>query len=139
MSELAPRDARLRPFEADIVSIEAIPVVPTILDVVCRTTGMGFAAVARVTEDRWIACATKDGIAFGLRPGDELKVATTICHEIRQTGTAVVIDHASEDTTYCGHPTPALYGFQSYISMPIVLPDGRFFGTLCASISSPPR
>ena len=50
--------------------------VPTILEVVCRTTGMGFAAVARVTEDRWIACEVHDEIQFGLRPGGELEVET---------------------------------------------------------------
>ncbi|MEA1834795.1 PAS domain S-box protein [Methylobacterium durans] len=119
-------------FQADILAIESIAAVPTILDVVCRTTGMGFAAVARVTEDRWVACQVRDDIAFGLQPGGELKVATTICHEIRQSGTAVVINHVAEDEAYGGHPTPAMYGFQSYISMPIVLPDGTFFGTLCA-------
>ena len=139
MADMAPRHARPHSFEADIIAIEAIPAVPTILDVVCRTTGMGFAAVARVTEDRWIACATRDDIAFGLRPGGELEVATTICHEIRQSGTAVVIDHVSEDTTYRGHPTPALYGFQSYISVPIILPDGQVFGTLCAIDPEPAK
>jgi signal transduction histidine kinase len=106
--------------------------VPTILDVVCRTTGMGFAAVARVTADRWIACSVKDGIRFGLKPGGELKVETTICHEIREHREPVIINNVAEDPVYCGHPTPALYGFQSYISMPIVMPDGTFFGTLCA-------
>ncbi|UIN36886.1 ATP-binding protein [Methylobacterium oryzae] len=119
-------------FQADILGVESIAAVPTILDVVCRTTGMGFAAVARVTEDRWVACSVSDDIAFGLKAGGELKVETTICHEIRQGGKAVVINHVGEDPTYRGHPTPALYGFQSYISMPIVLPDGMFFGTLCA-------
>jgi len=119
-------------FAADIAAVQGIAAVPTILDVVCRTTGMGFAAVARVTEDRWIACGVQDTIAFGLQPGGELQVATTICNEIRQSGEAVVIDHVAEDGVYCGHPTPGLYGFQSYISMPIVLPDGRFFGTLCS-------
>lgn len=44
-------------FQADLDAIARIGAVPTILDVVCRTTGMGFAAVARVTEDRWIAAA----------------------------------------------------------------------------------
>jgi hypothetical protein len=29
--------------------------VPTILEVICKTTGMGFAAVARVTDSRWVA------------------------------------------------------------------------------------
>ncbi len=43
-------------FQDDIEMVTAIPAVGNILEVVCRTTGMGFAAVARVTEDRWIAC-----------------------------------------------------------------------------------
>ena len=57
---------------------------------------------------------------------------TTICDEIRDSGQAVVIDHAAADKDFCGHPTPAMYGFQSYISMPIVRKNGTFFGTLCA-------
>jgi signal transduction histidine kinase len=126
-------------FELDIAAIERIEAVPTILDVVCRTTGMGFAAVARVTEDRWIACSVRDDIAFGLTPGGELKVETTICNEIRDSREPVVIDHVAEHPDFCHHHTPAMYGFQSYISMPILLPDGRFFGTLCAIDPQPAR
>jgi GAF domain-containing protein len=126
-------------FEADLAAIDRIQAVPTLLEVVCRTTGMGFAAVARVTENRWIACAVRDDIQFGLQPGGELKLETTICHEIRQSGQAVVIDHVAEDETYCQHHTPAMYGFQSYISMPIVLSDGSFWGTLCAIDPRPAR
>ena len=112
---------------------------PLILEVVCRTTGMGFAAIARVTEQRWIACAVKDDIRFGLKPGGELKVETTICNEIRQSGNLVVIDHVAEDREFCRHPTPALYGFQSYISVPIRRADSSFFGTLCAIDPRPAR
>ena len=119
-------------FRADIEAIGRIPAVPTILDVVCRTTSMGFAAVARVTGDNWIACSVRDDIAFGLRPGDELRIETTICNEIRQHREPVVINNVAEDEVYCGHQIPAMYGFQSYISIPICLPDGSFFGTLCA-------
>src|SRR5215213_2888189 len=117
---------------ADVAAIARIDAVPTILEVVCRTTGMGFAAVARVTDDRWIACGVRDEIAFGLQPGGELKVETTICSEIRDSGRPVIIDHVSDHPVFCGHPTPAMYGFQSYISMPILRPGGEFFGTLCA-------
>jgi GAF domain-containing protein len=123
----------------DLAAIVKIDAVPTILEVVCRTTGLGFAAVARVTEDRWIACAVRDEISFGLRPGGELQVDTTICDEIRNSGQPIVIDHVAEDDIYCGHPTPRMYGFQSYISMPIYRPDGRFFGTLCAIDPKPAR
>lgn len=126
-------------FQSDIDLVSRIEAVPTILDVVRRTTGMRFAAVARVTEERWIACSVLDEIDFGLRPGGELKVETTICHEIRQSREPVVINNVAEDEVWCGHPTPSMYGFQSYISMPIILADGSFFGTLCAIDPRPAR
>ncbi len=126
-------------FQADVESVSRIDAVPTILEVVCRTTGMGFAAVARVTEHRWIACDALDEIGFGLKPGGELKVETTICHEIRQSLQPVVINNVAEDNAWCDHPIPAMYGFQSYISVPIMLADGSFFGTLCAIDPRPAR
>ncbi|ALH79847.1 GAF domain-containing sensor histidine kinase [Sphingopyxis macrogoltabida] len=123
---------------SSVEAIRAIDVVPAILDTVCRVTGMGFAAIARVTEARWVACSVKDDIAFGLEPGGELKLETTICHEIRDSRQAVVIPDVARDAVYRNHHTPAHYGFRSYISFPIVLRDGRFFGTLCA-IDPEPR
>lgn len=126
-------------FAQDLVAVSQIDAIPNILEVICRTTGLGFSAVARVTEDRWIACAVRDEIAFGLEPGGELRVETTICNEIRQNGRLVAIDHVSEDPLFCRHPTPERYGFQSYISAPITLRNGRFFGTLCAISREPAR
>src|SRR4051812_40877746 len=70
-------------FQTDIRAVQLIDAVPRILEVICRTTGMGFTAVARVTDDRWIAGAVGDSIAFGLEPGGELKIEPTICDEIR--------------------------------------------------------
>ena len=124
--------AGVQPEFPEVAAVARIGAVPKILEVVCRTTGMGFAAVARVTEDRWIACAVRDEIAFGLEPGGELEVRTTICNEIRQSGQLVVIDHVAEDPRFCRHPAPERYGFQSYISVPILRADGTLFGTLCA-------
>ena len=118
--------------QADVEAISRIPIVPQLLEVICRTTGMGFAAIARVTDDKWVACGVRDDIQFGLKPGGELKLETTICNEIRQSGKEVVIDQVANDVAFAGHPTPAMYGFQSYISMPITRQDGKFFGTLCA-------
>lgn len=124
--------------EDEIAAVQRLDIVPTILETVCALTGMGFAAVARVTEDRWIACAVRDNIGFGLKPGGELKLETTICDEIRQSGTGVVIPDVQVDPVFCDHHTPALYGFRSYISLPIIRSDGGFFGTLCA-IDPEPR
>lgn len=108
-----------------------------ILEEVCELTGMGFAAVARVTEERWIACQVLDKIEFGMRPGDELKIMTTICNDIRACGNAVVIDSIDGNPKWRTHAAPTLYGFQSYASLPLYTCDRQFFGTLCAIDPAP--
>ncbi|WP_254412181.1 sensor histidine kinase [Dyadobacter diqingensis] len=121
----------------DIENIKQIPIVPTMLEVICRATGMGFAAIARVTQDRWIACDVRDEVGFGLVSGGELKIETTICNEIRDMREAVVIDHVDTSDLYRNHHTPKIYGLQSYISFPIIKKNGDFFGTLCAIDPNP--
>ena len=117
---------------ADIERIKQIPVVSSMLEVICQSTGMGFAAIARVTKDRWIAGRVRDEISFGLKEGGELPIESTICNEIQGSHEAVIIDNVDEDVLFCNHKTPAIYGFKSYISVPIFLKNGEFFGTLCA-------
>lgn len=117
---------------ADIATIGRIDAVSAILQVIREMTGMRFAAVARVTENSWTACAVLDQLGFGLEVGGELDVVTTLCHEIRQGHHAVVIDKVSDDPHYRDHHTPRLYQFESYIAVPIFRTDGRFFGTICA-------
>ncbi len=119
-------------FQRDIDRIGANPAVARILDVVCVMTGMRFAAVARVTEERWIACSVRDEIAFGLAPGGELEIQTTICNEIRDHRRTILIDNVAASPDWCEHHTPKFYGLRSYASAPIIRADGSFFGTLCA-------
>ena len=125
--------------QSDIDAVRATAAIPTILDVVCRMTDMGFATVARVTDQRWIACEVLDKIEFGLQPGAELKVETTLCSKVWRDREPIVINDARSDPCFGSHPTPALYRFRSYISVPILLPDGSFFGTLCALDPDPRR
>jgi GAF domain-containing protein len=122
---------------ADIAAVQDIPGIKDMLSQVCMLTGMGFAAVARVTSERWVACQVLDRIEFGLNPGDELEIKTTICDEIRASGQGVFIDHVGNDPAWRTHHTPMLYGFESYVSIPILLADGSFFGTLCAIDPAP--
>lgn len=124
--------------QAEVDAVQQIGAVPKILDVVGRMTDMGFVAIARVTSRQWVCCAVRDNINFGLAEGGELKLETTICNEIRQHGNIVVIDDVQTDGAFCNHPTPAMYGFRSYISAPIILHDGTVWGTLCA-IDPKPR
>jgi signal transduction histidine kinase len=116
----------------DVAAVGRISAVPSILKIICENTGMRFAAVARVTEGTWTACAVEDSIAFGLVPGGQLDVDTTLCKESRAARKPVLFDHASEDLHYRDHHTPRIYSIQSYISVPIIRPDGVYFGNLCA-------
>jgi len=116
----------------DISTIAKIEAVPLILNMVKHVTGMRFAAIARVTERKWVACAVDDSIDFGLIPGGELVLETTICHEIRQHHKPVIFKNASEHPVYSTHHTPKTYGLESYVSIPITRTNGDFFGTLCA-------
>jgi len=120
------------PCKAEALALADDDVIRGMLADVCAMTDMGFAAVARVTQDRWIACQVLDKIEFGLEPGGELEIKKTICDEIRDSGRGVIIDDVDGHEHWRTHPVPIIYGFKSYISLPIILADGSFFGTLCA-------
>jgi signal transduction histidine kinase len=124
-------------YASSVDAIARIDAVPVILKMVKNLTGMRFAAVARVTESYWVACAVDDSIEFGLKPGGELELESTICHEIRQHREPVIFGQASAHPEYSRHHTPRIYGLESYISIPIITASGEFFGTLCAIDSTP--
>ncbi len=121
----------------DIAAIGRLNAVPTILQAIAALTGLGLTLVARVTPTSWTACAVNDRIAFGLAPGDTLELTTTFCNEVRQSAKSIVIEHASSEPAYCEHPAPKMYGFESYISVPIFRRSGEIFGTLCGLDPSP--
>lgn len=123
----------------DVENVGRIDSVPVILQVLNHQTGMRFSVVARVTPERWVACAVEDGLEFGLEPGSELEIKKTFCDTVRESRDIVVMDDANTDEVYCGHPIPQQYGFRSYISVPIYTRTGDFFGTLCSLDPEPAR
>ena len=125
--------------DPDVAAVSRIGAVPTILKVISEITGLRLALVARVTEEAWTACAVLDRMNFGLEVGGRLEVATTLCSEVRDTRLPIVIEHASREPEFCAHPTPQMYGFESYIAVPLVGPGGEYFGTVCALDAAPAR
>jgi hypothetical protein len=123
----------------DVAALNRLQAVPTLLEVLCDSTGMRFAAVARVTENTWTACVVKDEISFGVTAGGQLDLESTLCIESKRSNAPIVIEQASTDPRYCDHPTPKLYKIESYVSVPIVLPNGRYFGNLCAIDPAPAK
>lgn len=119
-------------YHGDLEAVNRVPFVTSILELICSSTGAGVAAVTRITDDKWVACAVDDRIKMGLKSGDVLAVETTLCYEVWKRGEGIAVNDAAGEPAYRDHPVLATYKLNSYISVPIVLDDGRFFGTLCA-------
>jgi signal transduction histidine kinase len=115
-----------------VAAIGRIDAVPTLLGVLCETTGMRFAVVARVTGQIWTACAVQDDIQLGVKAGGQLALRTNLAFESQASRTPLVVEHASTDPRYRTNADPKIYQIESYISVPIFLPGGRYFGNLCA-------
>ena len=125
-------------FQSDIEMLAASETVGTLLETVMLATDMRFAAVARVTTDRWVACRTVDEVNFGLSEGDEIGIDQTFCQSVRETSEKVMFNDVATDDVYRNHPIAAQFGIVSYASIPIFRSNGSFFGTLCA-IDTVPR
>jgi signal transduction histidine kinase len=121
----------------DLHAVGQIEALPTLLAVLCETTGMGFAAVARVTDHTWTACAVRDDVNFGIEVGGQLAIESMLRIESKRGLTPIVIDHASQDPRYNDNHTPQVLKIESYVSVPIVLATGRYFGNLCAIDPAP--
>lgn len=124
-------------FDRDVQTVQSIPQIPTILDICRRVSGLRYVAVARVTADRWINCASSDRLNFGGGPGQRLDAKETLCQVVRQKGQMITINDAHRETLFDTLQRSAAYGIRSYISVPILRKDGSFFGTLCASDTEP--
>ncbi len=124
---------------AEVAAIAQVESTSNILRLMTRMTSLRFAAIAKVTEAQWIACAVHDEVHFGIGAGDELALESTLCNEVRQHHQRIVFEHASADPKFANHPIPKQYGIESYVSIPIIKADGVFFGTLCAMDPQPMR
>jgi GAF domain-containing protein len=122
---------------ADVRAIQRIELIPRILETACLVSGMRFATIGRVTPDQWICCAVHDDIGFGIMPGTELALESTLCRSMPDARQPIAIDEVACSPEFADHPLPKLIRFQRSLSMPIVLRDQSLFGSLCALDDKP--
>jgi signal transduction histidine kinase len=122
-----------------VAAIARIEAVPTLLKVLCEMSGMRIAVVARVTETIWTACAVREDVPFGLKPGMELPVTTAFCFDSSASRAPIVIEHASADPRYSHHAAPKRYQIESYVSVPIIRAKDGYFGNLSAFDQKPAK
>ena len=115
----------------EIFLIAEIEAMSNVLESATRLTGMRFAAISHMTETHWTACAVRDELQFSINVGDSLDIEKTLCGALRINPRPIIIESISNDSDCLGHDFPKLYGFESFVSLPIVFLDGSLFGSLC--------
>ena len=122
-----------------VAAVGRIDAVPTLLQVLCDTTGMRFAVVARVTDTTWTACAVKDDIDLGVLPGCQLAAGMMLCFESRAARAPIVIEHASADPRYQTHPLLNPRRLRAMSPCPSCSPTAAILGIYARSIRARPR
>jgi signal transduction histidine kinase len=110
--------------------IEGLKAVPVLLQLICRTTGLGCAAIFRAKAEQAVLAAIDDRLATGLKPGEILDGALVL-------RAPVLIEDVSADPRLRDHPLVKRFRLRSCVSAPILGADGSLFGTLFAFDSAP--
>jgi signal transduction histidine kinase len=113
-------------------AIGHIEAVPTLLEALCEVTGMRVAMVAHVDGEVWTVCAVRDELDLGIIAGSSLALRTNVDLESQTSRTPLVIEQAGSDARYGADERQGLFQVESYVSVPIFLPTGNYFGVLCA-------
>jgi signal transduction histidine kinase len=116
---------------ADVMEFSARDAVKPLLEVLCEVTGMRFAAVARITGSTWTVVASQDEIDWEPCAGSEHLMSASLFADVAGGRTPIAIERVSEDPRCRSRGLP-VHPIESYVSVPIVLESGLYFGNLCA-------
>lgn len=108
-----------------------LPSFHSCLELACAVSGMRVALIGEVDHVHWHAIHALDRAGMGISAGLRLDLINTFCRDVTATQQALWFSDSLHDPAHAGSPIPAAHGFRSYISVPLVLTDGRVFGTLC--------
>ena len=93
---------------------------------------IGLTMIHRLDGDTLVISHACDRLGLGIQPPVVVHRADTFCDNVLESLTPLVVRDADADPRWRELPGKRLIGTRSYISVPIILGDGRVFGTLCA-------
>jgi len=114
-----------------VAAVGHIDAMPVLLEALCEISGLRLAMVAHVVDKVWTVCAVRDNLHLGILSGIPLDLRTNLDLESQIPQISVVVEHASANPSYGNQGSEGAYQVESYISVPIFLPDEGYFGTLC--------
>lgn len=116
-------------FDADDPSLPGA--VEHLLQTARRHLGMEGAFLAELTDTQQLYRATAGSESFTILAGGELPRVESYCQYVMENAEPWVVRDAREDQRARRLAVTAAGEFGAYIGVPVILPDGRAFGTLC--------
>src|SRR5215212_12239662 len=95
-------------------------------------TGINLTMIHRLEGDALVVSHACDRMGLGIQTPVTVRCVDTFCDTVLKTLRPLIVPDADADPRWRQLPGKLLIGTRSYISVPIVLGDGRVFGTLCA-------
>lgn len=95
-------------------------------------TGISLTMIHRLEGDTLVVSHACDRMGLGIQTPVTVRRADTFCDTVLESLSPLIVPDADADPRWRRLPGKLLVGTRSYISVPIVLGDGRVFGTLCA-------
>jgi signal transduction histidine kinase len=126
-----------REMDPAVAAIGSIAAVPALLKLICDMTSMRFAAVARIQGMEVTDCAVRDGLNFSVCTGSPLAFLAPMALRSHGLRDAVAIEQASRDPLVAAQLETPIGPMESFLSVPIILKSGRYFGALCAIDPNP--
>lgn len=123
---------------AALAAYAALPF-PTIDDAINETLelladliGIGLTMIHRLEGETLVISHACDRLGLGITPPVTVDRAHTFCNTVLESVAPLVVRDADADPRWRQLPGKLFVGTRSYASVPIVLGNGRVFGTLCA-------
>src|SRR5215213_2689465 len=95
-------------------------------------TGISLTMIHRLEGDTLVVSHACDRMGLGIQTPVTVRRADTFCDTVLESLSPLIIPDADANAGRRQLPGKLLVGTRSYVSVPIVLGDGRVFGTLCA-------
>ena len=102
------------------------------LELLSDLIGLSLTMIHRLEGEHLIVSHACDRMGLGLQPPVTVRRTDTFCDAVIASLQPLVVRDAETDPRWRQLPGRLLVGTRSYASVPIVLTDGRVFGTLCA-------
>src|SRR5688500_5917574 len=95
-------------------------------------TGISLTMIHRLEGDMLVVSHACDRMDLGIQTPVTVRRADTFCDTVLKSLRPLIVPDADADPHWRQLPGKLLVGTRAYVSVPIVLGDGRVFGTLCA-------